>query len=350
MIGPYQNVPAVCRDHDPRTAEVASQVAALIVPRLPGAVVEHVGSTSVAGCAGKGIVDLLLLYPDGQLAAARDLLDALGFQRQTGRDPFPEDRPMRVGSVEHDGAIFLLHVHVIAVASPEAGVIRAFRDRLRAEPGLVAEYVAVKKALLAAGVTDPVDYCNCKGEFITAALEQVKQTAADVLCRGEREQDREAIYRVHSLAFGQEEEARLVNALRDEGHARIGIVAEMAGEVVGHILFSRLPIVTADGVVESLALAPLAVLPEHQRHGIGSELVRQGLAACRSRGHRIVVVLGHTGFYPRFGFSSRLAESLANPFGRESFMAAELVPGALAGVVGRVEYPRPFGVGGEVGP
>jgi GrpB-like predicted nucleotidyltransferase (UPF0157 family) len=170
VIGPYEQRPAVCRDHDARAAEVARRVARLIEPHLAGSVVQHVGSTSVPGCAGKGVVDLMPAYPDGRLAAARDLLDALGFQRQTGRDPFPEDRPMRVGSLGHGGTVFLLHVHVIAASSPEAGRMRWFRNRLRADPALVAAYVAAKRAILADGVTDPVDYCLRKGEFVAGVL------------------------------------------------------------------------------------------------------------------------------------------------------------------------------------
>lgn len=149
IIGPYEDRRAVCQDYDRRTAEVAQRVATSIQANLPGALVEHVGSTSVPGCAGKGVVDLMLLYPDGQLPAARDVLDALGFQRQTTRDPFPEDRPLRTGSVVSDGTTFLLHVHLIAASSPEAEELRCFRDRLRADPDLVASYVAAKKAILA---------------------------------------------------------------------------------------------------------------------------------------------------------------------------------------------------------
>jgi GrpB-like predicted nucleotidyltransferase (UPF0157 family) len=169
-IGPYEHRPAACHEHDPRSAEVASKVAALIELRLPGAVVEHIGSTSVPGCAGKGVVDLMLLYPVGQLAAARDLLDALGFQPQNTRDPFPEERPMRTGSLVQDGTAFNLHVHVISAVAPEAGALRAFRDQLRADPGLVASYVATKKGIIAAGVTDTVDYAIRKGEFVCRAL------------------------------------------------------------------------------------------------------------------------------------------------------------------------------------
>jgi len=109
------------------------------------------------------------------------------------------------------------------------------------------------------------------------------------------------------------------------------------------ILFSRLPIVTEGGTVDALSLAPMAVLPSHQRQGVGSRLVEAGLETCRENGHKIVVVLGHPDFYPRFGFSADLAQPLESPFGGgEAWMAMELVPGALAGVEGRVEYPAPF--------
>jgi putative acetyltransferase len=156
--------------------------------------------------------------------------------------------------------------------------------------------------------------------------------------------DHEAIRHVNRLAFDQDEEGRLVDALREGGWLRVSLVAERAGRVVGHILFSDLPILTGDGTVPALALAPLAVLPEFQRQGIGSALVRRGLDECRQQGHKIVVVLGHPGFYPRFGFSAKLAAQLGSPFsGKDAFMAVELVPGALGGVAGRVQYPPPFG-------
>ena len=165
----------------------------------------------------------------------------------------------------------------------------------------------------------------------------------DVLIRPETIADPEAIRNVNCLAFGQDAEARLVDALRDGGYVRLSLVAEKDGEVVGHILFSDLPIITKAGTVPALALAPMSVLPAFQRQGIGSALVRRGLEICREHGHRIVIVLGHPDYYPRFGFSVRLAGPLSSPFGGgESWMALELVPGALAGVVGNVQYPPPF--------
>src|SRR5262245_33560783 len=153
-----------------------------------------------------------------------------------------------------------------------------------------------------------------------------------VSIREENERDREAIRRVNQLAFAQEEEARLVDALRAGGFSRLSLVAEKDGQVVGHILFSDLPIVAAAGTIPALALAPMAVLPEYQRQGIGSALVRQGLEVCRQRGHRVVIVVGHPHFYPRFGFSAARAAALESPFSGEAFMALELQERALAGV------------------
>jgi putative acetyltransferase len=160
--------------------------------------------------------------------------------------------------------------------------------------------------------------------------------------RLQRDEDHTAVREVNRLAFGREEEGRLVEALRAEGYARLSLVAEDEGRIVGHILFSELPIVTRRGEIAALTLAPMAVMPEHQRQGVGSMLVREGLRACAKRGHRIVIVLGHPGYYPRFGFSAKLAERLAAPFSGDAFMALELSPGALEDVEGEVAYPPPF--------
>jgi putative acetyltransferase len=164
--------------------------------------------------------------------------------------------------------------------------------------------------------------------------------------RPETAEDYAAIHEVNALAFGQEVEPRLVENLRrlPEFTPELSLVAVEAGRVVGHILFSPLVIETKDGAVPALTLAPLAVRPELQNQGIGSELVRDGLERCRSLGHRIVVVVGHPNYYPRFGFSPAGARGLEAPFSvpDEAFLALELVPGALEGVAGTVKYPPPF--------
>jgi len=166
--------------------------------------------------------------------------------------------------------------------------------------------------------------------------------AAMTLVRTETAGDHPSVREVHRQAFGREEEGGLVDSLRERGFARLSLVAEQDGMVVGHILFSELEIVMDLGSVPALALAPLAVVPQHQRCGLGSMLVREGLRLCGNSGHRIVIVLGHTKYYPRFGFSAKLAEPLRSPYAGPSFMALELETGALDGVDGEVRYPPPF--------
>ena len=171
-ISLYEELPAACYEHDPRAVEVARRVAGLITARASGVVVEHIGSTSVAGCAGKGVVDLMALYEGGGLSELKAVLDEMGFQRQTTRDPFPESRPMRLGAVEHEGEIFRLHVHVIRIDSEEATQLRRFRDRLREDANLRRTYVARKRAIIESGVSDTVDYCEAKDSFIKGTLDR----------------------------------------------------------------------------------------------------------------------------------------------------------------------------------
>jgi putative acetyltransferase len=167
-------------------------------------------------------------------------------------------------------------------------------------------------------------------------------SAETIIVRLETPSDQHAIREVNRLAFGRDDEAGLVNSLRDGGFIRLSLVAQVHRAIVGHILFSELAIISDMGTIPALALAPLAVVPECQRHGIGSQLVRHGLAACREQGHRIVIVLGHPHFYPRFGFSAELARRLDSPYSGEAFMAIELVENALQRISGRVQYPAPF--------
>lgn len=165
----------------------------------------------------------------------------------------------------------------------------------------------------------------------------------DRAIRTETESDQEAIRRVNKAAFETGAEARLVDALRAGGFVEVSLVAEIDTEIVGHILFSRLNIDTGAETLKAVSLAPMAVLPDYQNRGIGSALVEAGLHACRELGNRVIAVLGHPDYYPRFGFSAELASPLENPFGGgEAWMAIELNPGALAGVEGRVVYPPPF--------
>jgi GrpB-like predicted nucleotidyltransferase (UPF0157 family) len=167
IIKPYDSLPAMCLHYDPRAPDVAERVGLLIRTHLPEVTVEHIGSTAVPGLCGKGVIDLMIAYSEGRLEDVKAVLNVLGFQRQSTRDPFPESRPMRVGSLQHDGRTFQLHVHVIAGTSPETKMLRDFRDRLRADPALRADYVRRKRQIIAEGIVDSVEYCERKGEFIT---------------------------------------------------------------------------------------------------------------------------------------------------------------------------------------
>jgi len=149
---------------------------------------------------------------------------------------------------------------------------------------------------------------------------------------------------VNEAAFGRSDEADLIDGLRQEGVVLLSLVAELDSQIIGHILFSRMSVETAHGSVAAVSLAPMAVLPDHQGRQVGSQLVRRGLAQLQEQGERIVIVLGHTEYYPRFGFTPEKARRLASPFPPEAFMALELSDGALAGVHGTVKYPAAFGL------
>jgi GrpB-like predicted nucleotidyltransferase (UPF0157 family) len=150
-------------------------VARMIHHHLPHVIVEHVGSTAVPGCAGKGVIDLLIPYGEGELEPVRVTLQDLGFQRQSTRDPFPEDRPMRVGSIKFDGDTFSLHVHVVRASSDEPDELRAFRDRLRADREMLEAYVWRKREIIEGGTTDGIDYSILKGAFVQEALEEMRR-------------------------------------------------------------------------------------------------------------------------------------------------------------------------------
>jgi len=169
-------------------------------------------------------------------------------------------------------------------------------------------------------------------------------SAAPWIVRDEQPCDQQQVRDVNEAAFGRSDEAGLIDRLRAEQAVLLSLVAESEGQIIGHILFSRMTIETAEGPISAVSLAPMAVLPDHQGRQIGSELVRRGLARLRERGERIVIVLGHEHYYPRFGFSSEKSRRLSSPFPPEAFMALELSEDALAGVRGTVRYPSAFGL------
>ncbi|MCA0209813.1 MAG: N-acetyltransferase [Proteobacteria bacterium] len=143
--------------------------------------------------------------------------------------------------------------------------------------------------------------------------------------------------------FGHQGEAELVRMIEADGDALVSLVAERDGVVVGHVLFSRMD-VEADGTALSAAgLAPVSVAPGSQGQGIGDALIRAGLGALREQGVAASFVLGHEGYYPRFGYSPGLAARFASPFAGPHFMAMMLDSDAPWPLGGRADYAPAFG-------
>ena len=165
-----------------------------------------------------------------------------------------------------------------------------------------------------------------------------------MLIRDELQSDRDAVHALNASAFDTPAEADLVDALRREAQSLLSLVAEIDGEIVGHILFSPVTLSNHAGF-RMMGLAPMAVTPAHQGTGIGSALVRAGLERCRESGVAAVVVLGHPAYYPRFGFAPASRFSIDSDYDvpAEAFMVVELQRDSLHGRTGRVQYHPAFG-------
>jgi putative acetyltransferase len=156
------------------------------------------------------------------------------------------------------------------------------------------------------------------------------------IIRDETERDLAAIRTVHRLAFGGEGEGSLVDALRRSGEAVLSLVAEWESQIVGHVLLSRL-----EAPMRALALAPVGVLPEHQRRGIGSALIRTALERAQGEAWEAVFVVGEPAYYRRFGFGVEAARGYACTYAGDFFMVRALGTVALP-TTGRIDHPAPF--------
>ncbi|MCO5231340.1 MAG: N-acetyltransferase [Chitinophagales bacterium] len=169
-----------------------------------------------------------------------------------------------------------------------------------------------------------------------------------LIVRTETFDDFEAVFNINHIAFGQDGEAKLVEALRKNLAVfipKLSIVATLNDEVVGHILFTKITIKSDTRTsYESIALAPMAVKPEFQKSGIGGQLITKGLEEARDLGFQSVIVLGHEHYYPKFGFEPAVRWNIKAPFEVpvNAFMAIELVADGLKDVSGTVIYPKEF--------
>jgi len=172
-----------------------------------------------------------------------------------------------------------------------------------------------------------------------------------VILRQENNSDFEEVFKLIEEAFKTEEfsnhkEHFLVERLRksDAFIPELSIVAEIDGKIIGHVLVTKLKIKNKTSDFNSLALAPVSVLPEFQRKGIGGKLITQAHNRAIELGHKSIVLLGHEKYYPRFGYEQADKYGIKLPFEvpKENCMVIELVKNGLNGVSGMVEYPKEF--------
>ena len=158
--------------------------------------------------------------------------------------------------------------------------------------------------------------------------------------RREEPRDAPAIREVNRRAFGQDQEANIIDALRANGAALLSLVATVEGVVVGHAMYSPASV----GAVEGAALGPIAVVPEHQGHGIGGRLIEAGNRILASTSCPFVIVLGHAAYYPRFGFLPARSRGIHCEWDvpDEAFMVLALDDAKMQGVSGLAKYRAEF--------
>ncbi len=162
--------------------------------------------------------------------------------------------------------------------------------------------------------------------------------------REEQSEDVPVIREVNERAFGQPKEADVVDELRRNCNDLLSLVAVAQDQVVGHILFSPATIESEDRIVRGVGLAPMAVLPEYQRKGVGAELIRTGITRLESKGCPFVIVLGHAEYYPRFGFepASRYRVRSEWEVPDDAFMILILNKSEMQGISGLARYRPEF--------
>ena len=167
-----------------------------------------------------------------------------------------------------------------------------------------------------------------------------------IIIRQELKEDLARIKEINDQAFEQEDEGRLINKLRqkDQFIPELSLIAEVDQNLVGHILFYPVKIISEDQKHITLSLGPMSALPEYQKKGIGSKLINEGLKRAKDLGFRSVIVVGNPEYYPKFGFTKASNWSIKVPFEvpDEVFMALEIVKGELQDKPGIIDYPKEF--------
>jgi putative acetyltransferase len=167
----------------------------------------------------------------------------------------------------------------------------------------------------------------------------------NITVRSEQPADIPAIREINQQGFAGTQEADIVDALRQSCAELVSLVALVDGRLVGHILFSPVVIESPRGKVRGMGLGPLAVLPDYQRQGIGSHLIRSGLIKVKRSSSPFVIVLGHSRYYPRFGFERASLFGVQSQWSQvpdEAFMLLVIDKQAMKGVSGTAFYRREF--------
>jgi len=170
----------------------------------------------------------------------------------------------------------------------------------------------------------------------------------NISIRAEQPDDIDEVYELNKLVFGQENEARLVDHVRQGPNfiPELSLVVFSDDNLIGYILFSRITITNGDYKYQSLGLTSMVVHPEFQKRGVGAKMITFGLQKATGLGYTDVFVFGHEFYFPKFGFVPAARWNIRPPFDvpAEVFMALELTPNALNYVSGVVEFPIEFSV------
>ncbi len=166
------------------------------------------------------------------------------------------------------------------------------------------------------------------------------------LLRGEKQTDFDDIYELNKLAFGTDAESKLINELRKTRNyiKGLSIVLLIEEKIIGHAMLTHAHIANRGRRFGCLALGPMAILPEYQRRGYGTKLLEEALLRAKECGYKAIVVLGHSEYYPKFGFIPASNKNIRTRFNvpAENFMVLELAPNALKGITGLAEYAKEF--------
>jgi putative acetyltransferase len=251
-----------------------------------------------------------------------------------------------VRRVKPDPGLFLAALSALQLRAEEVIAFEDSPNGVKAAKSVSIFTVAVPNFLTRQLKVEGADILlnSLAGMTLADLLEQIGN---ELEIHFENPEDIPGIRAVNESAFGQVNEANLVDLIRSRGKACLSLVAVRNGRVLGHILFSPVTLGPRRSNPHGVGLAPVAVLPEYQNQGIGSRLICVGLQMCREAGWDFVIVVGHPAYYPRFGFIAGRCFGLSSSYGdSEAFMVMELKPGALKGAVGMVKYSPEFAKAG----